>query len=336
MIPNGMLLRLPLLEDLSLNIGGVYWNDHRPVIDENWSSIAEAVAEELATLKRLNHLNFFFTKMESFSRFIQESCAWKDKCLTSFRLLVGCDDLKTLHTSYFEHEHEGVRYLRLRGSNDISNEIMEVLRRACAFRLICHETARYLSEFGLENMNGLEFCEVGYCKKMETLVLIDDGNGLTCSSSSNSSRSHAVLPRIEMLHLHNLHNFMTIWGKGPVPPQSLNCLRILKVENCPMLQYLFSKPAAQQLSTLQQLEVRNCPTIQEIVNGGDGKSSDDEFIYFLQLKHLKLVELPKLVSICKGVSLVALSSFSVRAYDCPNLKCEWWVDDGTGQMVKKA
>ncbi|KAK4566446.1 hypothetical protein RGQ29_002623 [Quercus rubra] len=183
----------------------------------------------------------------------------------------------------------------------IPDAVLEVLTCTTAFYLDHHINVCSLSEFGVSNFNGLRFCVLRECPKIQTII-------------GNKELSEAVFPVLEHLSINYLSNFSKI-SEGMIPQGSFAKLRILTVHACPSVQFVFASSMLQFFSKLEDLIVEDCPAIEEIIFQDPvvGSGSDK----LPSLKRLKLHYLPRLVNIMKG-AWPPLESISI--YDCPRLK----------------
>ncbi|GAY69457.1 hypothetical protein CUMW_272160, partial [Citrus unshiu] len=152
-----------------------------------------------------------------------------------------------------------------------------------------------------------------------------------------------VFPLLESLDLINLTNLETICYSQLREDQSFSNLRIINVDSCPKLKYLFSFSMAKNLLGLQKVRVKNCDNLKMIIGpdmekpttqgfteinaeddpvhqvgipnslvnlnvahcekiveiiGHVGEEAKENRIAFNELKHLALVDLPRLTSFC--------------------------------------
>ena len=104
-----------------------------------------------------------------------------------------------------------------------------------------------------------------------------------------------VFPALEIFSLKNMNNLEEICH-GQLPSTSFRNLRIVKVERCDKLKFVFSSSIAKGLSQLQELEIRECSIMGAIVLKEEAGVEDRDMILFPQLRHLVLHRLPKLMS----------------------------------------
>ncbi|KAF3944245.1 hypothetical protein CMV_029267 [Castanea mollissima] len=107
--------------------------------------------------------------------------------------------------------------------------------------------------------------------------------------------SDVVFPTLEIFSLKNMLNLEEIC-KGKIPLASFCNLRIVKVEYCEKLKFIFSLSIAKSLSQLQTLEIRECSIMGAIVIKEECEIEDRDTILFPQLRHLVLHCLPKFMS----------------------------------------
>ncbi|XP_042483647.1 disease resistance protein At4g27190-like [Macadamia integrifolia] len=271
MVPNGIISRLYLLEDLSID---VETEGHKS------PKFGETIAEEVCSLKELTQLQFHFTTLESFEYFLSESCPWKNQNLKSFQFIVHCNSEEQFDPIRSSAEDASVtRYLRLLGGNYTSTVFAEVLQRANGFYLQGHQISQGLLDFGLENLNQLKLCVVVECNMMEIIINGNDIDSSTC----------AVLPNMEYLEVSTMPTMRAIW-EGPMPPGSFSRLACLGISSCEKLRNIFTRGILQQLSNLEELHVNFCNNLQVVVDEEEEGGHDVALfpkLKILTLKHLR-------------------------------------------------
>ncbi|XP_062173512.1 probable disease resistance protein At4g27220 [Alnus glutinosa] len=111
----------------------------------------------------------------------------------------------------------------------------------------------------------------------------------------NSRMSIVAFPALQTFILKNMTNLEEICH-GQLPSTSFSNLKILKVDQCDKLKFVFSSSMAKSLSQLQELEVRKCSIMGTIVMKEEGGIEDTGTILFPKLIRLALDNLPKLMS----------------------------------------
>ncbi|XP_050274668.1 uncharacterized protein LOC126717233 isoform X6 [Quercus robur] len=105
-----------------------------------------------------------------------------------------------------------------------------------------------------------------------------------------------VFPALKIFSLKNMINLEGICD-AQLPLTSFRDIRIIEVEHCEKLKFVFSSSIAKGLSQLQELKIKECNIMRAIVVKEDGDELEDrDMILFPQLRHLKLRCLPKLMS----------------------------------------
>ena len=104
-----------------------------------------------------------------------------------------------------------------------------------------------------------------------------------------------VFPALKIFSLRNMINLEGICD-AQLPLTSFRDIRILKLEHCEKLKFVFSSSIAKGLSQLQELEIKEYNIMRAIVVKEYVELEDRDVILFPQLRHLKLRCLPKLVS----------------------------------------
>ena len=294
LVSQGIISSLHELETLSLD---VYPGDRR------WDKNVKSVINEVGNLTKLITFSCYFPKVEFLELFLQTSISWI-RGLTKFKFVVGHDVKRFVAQVVDNLEFDCVQWgqcLRFINGEMIPDAVLEVLTCTTAFYLDHHINVCSLSEFGVSNFNGLRFCVLRECPKIQTII-------------GNKELSEAVFPVLEHLSINYVSNFSKI-SEGMIPQGSFAKLRILTVHACPSVQFVFASSMIQFFSKLEDLIVEDCPAIEEIIFQDPvfGSGSDK----LPSLKRLKLHYLPRLVNIMKG-AWPPLESISI--YDCPRLK----------------
>ncbi|KAJ0035730.1 hypothetical protein Pint_26081 [Pistacia integerrima] len=295
LISSGILSRLHLLETLSIV---VYPGDQR------WYEDVKSVILDVSILTELRSLCFDFPEVDLLDLFLQTSVPWKTQQLTEFKFVVG-HDIKSITSRvpyYVEFDYsQQIRCLRFVNGENMSDAVLRTLSRSTAFYLDHHLCVRGLTNFGVDNVNGLNFCILSECPKIETLV---DSRELTMT----------IFPILENLSLHYLWNLTHIW-QGNLPRGSFAELKILSVHACPKVKYMFSSSMIHFVPKLEELAVEDCLAIEEIIH--ESEIIDSGCNTLPTLKKLTLHYLPGLVNIWTS-SCAPLERISF--YNCPNLK----------------
>ncbi|GFY92881.1 hypothetical protein Acr_08g0012770 [Actinidia rufa] len=271
-ISRNVIKKLGQLEELTIVA------DHR---EQSWQGIVKDIAKEVASLKILSTLQFYFPGVDSLATFIE---SWSGKTLTSFKVLVGYHDADHeygLNRSVCSEERL-LRYCA--GKEDIiPHEIGEVLKQATTFELIGHRNVQSLSDFGMANMKSLEVCVIEKCHQLNCIW-----RGPVMSESLGSLRT---------LTLNGCPMLTKILARGIT--QQLQQLQYLTIENCSQIEEI--------------IEVENHSHSTEI------SEADNLSGYFPKLEILELVDLQSLVSICQADTLSWLSLKKIVIKGCPKL-----------------
>ncbi|GMY32666.1 disease resistance protein RPV1-like [Fagus crenata] len=202
------------------------------------------------------------------------------------------------------------------GSRPINDEEIEIPCQTDSQQLLGQRRCvMSLSEFGVGNFNGLRFCVIRECPKIQTVI-------------ASKELSEAVFPILEHLSINYLSNFNRI-SEGMIPQGSFAKLRMLTIQTCPKFQFVFASSMLQIFSNLEELIVEDCPAIEEIIFQDRVVDSGSDTLP--SLKRLKLHYLPRLVNIMKG-TWPPLESISF--YDCPRLK-KLGIDSNTCHTLKE-
>jgi hypothetical protein len=106
-----------------------------------------------------------------------------------------------------------------------------------------------------------------------------------------------AFPALETFHLKKMTSLEEICHGELCSSTSFGNLRVLKVEHCDKLKFVFSSSIAGGLSQLEELEIRECNNMGAIVMKEKGAIEEERTLnLFPQLRRLVLKHLPKLMS----------------------------------------
>ncbi|XP_044500055.1 putative disease resistance protein At1g63350 isoform X2 [Mangifera indica] len=272
--------------------------------DARWYEDVKYIKTEVSKLKWLTSLTFHFPDIEHVQEFLRESDPWKNNLLMEFKFIIGHDfkDISSPVPYYMEFDYnQQLRRLRFVNGEKKPEEVLQILARSTAFYLDNHLDIESLSNFGVGNMNELKFCILSECPKIKTVVHVEEVED-------------AVFPLLETISIHRLWNFTSIW-EGILPEGSFGQLRILSLNGCPKLVYVFTSSTIQHLCKLEEIVIEDCRDIEQIIV--EEETIHSESVALPSLKKLTLNCLPGLVNIWRGPwPLLEHISF----YCCPNLK----------------
>ncbi|XP_030949001.1 probable disease resistance protein At4g27220 [Quercus lobata] len=294
MIPSNVIASLSSLEELSIDV------DFKNKI---WNQIVGTVAGEVAKLKKLASLCFYFPELRCFETFIEARnrnyMEQEDHGLRSFRIVVGNHNMDNFHGfDFFGYTTE--RHLRFATGGVIPNAFSNVLNQGYSLELIGHHSAKNLSVIGAANLEGLKACTIEDCNEMGSIIGGESGDIITGA--------------LQKLHLINLRKLVSIC-EGSNNSRSLNKITTLILQGCPRLKRLFPQALVQMLCNLKDLQVEDCSDIEEIIEGG----SIVEIRALPKLKNVVLCKLPGLLRICEGASLEWRSLETMKIQTCPVL-----------------
>ncbi|THF99170.1 hypothetical protein TEA_010621 [Camellia sinensis var. sinensis] len=281
----------------------------------------EVSAEELFCLKQLKFLIAQFHNEQELTKFVNsEQC----KSLEQYGLMVRivdesnfCTKERTLLCVYdwgdlYSNGVDAVvlpsdiGYLKIRSwDNHISLSDIQSLRNA-----------RGLREFVIHECRGLQS------------VFSSSSPSSSSSSSSSSCFSedyHIPLTTIETLRFRKLPNFRVLFDRV-VPPHYISFnLKTLAFWYCPKIVNIFSALLLHNFPNLEALDVFHCENVEEIIvevetsDRGGHREDDGNTITLPNLKYLRLINLPKLKSINKGI-MVCESLKIIAIGGCPMLR----------------
>ncbi|KAJ0093348.1 hypothetical protein Patl1_26724 [Pistacia atlantica] len=315
MISSDVIARLHSLEELGIVVDPT---------DGRWDQNVESIVTEIAVLKELTTLCFYFPTMNCFETFVSTSIlwkgnnAWKGERLGSFNIIVGHQQGNS-PTEFDVSEWSAEKRLRFSAGEAFPDAILKILKQACSCELIGHRAAN-LSVFSADNLEGLEVCMIEDCPEMTSII---DGNLTT----------GAAFKRLNKLHIEGLPKLMHIW-KGSMVPQSLMMLTNLTLKECHSLKVLFSEEMVLRLNLLQYIQIEGCQVMEEIIKDGSIVDSGA----FPKLKILELINLPLLSKICNDATLTWNSLEVLKIESCTVIeeitKDEGIVDSGAFPKLK--
>lgn len=300
MISSNIIARLYSLEELSIDVEP---NNRR------WKQNVEIIALEIAALEDLTTLCFYFPKVDCFQSFIRTSKSWngnntlcRGNSFRAFSILVGYHQRSSPLMELDVSGCSAAKHFRFSDGEGFPDAVLKILEQACAFELIGHRNAAYLSDFGADKLGGLEACMIEDCSEMVSII---DGN-LT---------GGVAFQCLKKLHISNLPKLVYIW-EGSIASKSLVMLTTLTLKGCHSIKTLFSQEMVRCLNQLQHLEVEECNAIEEIIMARNVVESRT----FPKLKNLQLIHLPRLSNICCDFSLEWPSLETTTIKTCQELK----------------
>ncbi|XP_058000238.1 uncharacterized protein LOC110660410 isoform X2 [Hevea brasiliensis] len=130
------------------------------------------------------------------------------------------------------------------------------------------------------------------------------------------SSDNGLLPRLSELKLMNLPMLRQLWNKHPHGILDFKNLRLLQIENCSSLKYIFTGSMALCLSQLQEVELKYCNMMEGIIEVEEANK-----MIFPSLKSMILECLPKFSNFCSRSSNLKCPSLKkMSIYDCPSMK----------------
>ncbi|KAJ0028590.1 hypothetical protein Pint_36254 [Pistacia integerrima] len=280
MISSDVIARLHSLEELGIVVDPT---------DGRWDQNVARIVAEIADLKELTTLCFYFPTLRCFETFVSGSTlwngnnAWQGERLRSFSIVVGPQQGNS-PTEIDVSEWSSEKRLRFSAGEAFPDAILKILKQAFSFELIAHK-APNLSVFSADNLEGLQSCTIEDCPEMISIIDSDLVSGVPFQCLTE-------------LHLDRLPKLMHIW-KGAIVSGSLNMLKTLTLKGCHVLEFLFSQEVVAHLQELQYLQIEECLAIKEIIKD----ESIVDSTAFSKLKNLELINLPLLSTICHDLSI---------------------------------
>ncbi|KAI4356281.1 hypothetical protein L6164_000314 [Bauhinia variegata] len=158
---------------------------------------------------------------------------------------------------------------------------------------------RFLSLVHLPEL--ISFCneDETYSSAQSTQLLSDmgDNNSFTHTALFDDK---VIFPSLEVMTISGAFKLNTIWHcQRQLRPNSFDKLKMLKIEKCERLRYLFPASVAKNLCKLQKLEVKKCHMMEDIIMKDDSANppSSDK-VLFPNLEELIITDMDKLNRIC--------------------------------------
>ncbi|CAL5329461.1 unnamed protein product [Camellia sinensis] len=177
----------------------------------------------------------------------------------------------------------------------------------------------------LRNARGLREFVIHKCRGLQSVFSSSSPSSSSSSSSCFSEDYHIPLTTIETLRFRKLPNFRVLFDRV-VPPHYISFnLKTLAFWYCPKIVNIFSALLLHNFPNLEALDVFHCENVEEIIvevetsDRGGHREDDGNTITLPNLKYLRLINLPKLKSINKGI-MVCESLKIIAIGGCPMLR----------------
>ena len=163
-------------------------------------------------------------------------------------------------------------------------------------------------------LKNLEVIELEKCHSIEAIFQLEELN-------VEENHVASVLNQLRDLKLHVLPKMMHIWKKGPERIMGFGNLRLLEVQECNSLTYLFSPSIAKLLVMLEEIEVMHCQKIEEILSGAREEGDEKDIVLFNKVNLVVLKDLPNLKCFCNEANTFEWPSLkTVGVIRCPDLR----------------
>ncbi|KAI3516599.1 hypothetical protein L1887_15521 [Cichorium endivia] len=166
----------------------------------------------------------------------------------------------------------------------------------------CHALSRVFPYCVVEQLHELEELKVSKCKSMVELFELKDGVDDT-NNVGDGTCITMTIPRSANMTLVELPN-----------------LTILQIEDCEVLEYIFTISTLESLKQLKELTVKECKAMQVIVKEAVEHTKTSKTIIFPRLKSLTLANLPNLKGFFLGMNEFQWPILEkVEMYRCPKM-----------------
>ncbi|RVW44410.1 Disease resistance protein [Vitis vinifera] len=286
LIPRNVIQRLFQLQELKIDVNPD---------DELWNATMEDIVKEVCSLKQLEALKIYLPQVALLDHFMRNGTSSVYTSLVHFRFIVGSHHSRIISrlpnelAIKFELHTRSLKYVNGEG---IPSQIKEVLQHCTALFLDHHLTLTKLSEFGIGNMKKLEFCVLGKCNKIETIV--DEAENCKQREDDGDVYGENILGSLQFLRLHYMKNLLTtIFTLGLL--ENLNSLEELVAEWC--------------------LEINSMVTLEDPAEHRPFPLRT----YLPNLRKISLHYMPKLVNISSGLRIAPKLEW-MSFYNYPRLE----------------
>ncbi|KAG6646115.1 hypothetical protein CIPAW_08G171100 [Carya illinoinensis] len=269
-IPPNVLSSLVNLEELYMREIKVQWEVEGPSNEGKNASLAE--------LKKLSHLTTLEIDIPDVNNLPKDLFSEK---LERYQICIG--DIPCEDRLFKEEAFSRTLRLKLNTSFQLDFGIKMLLKRTEYLYLNeSNSTKSVLYELNREDFQKLKHLHIRNNGDIKHILEL---------------RTPAVaFPILETFVLEDMISLEEIC-QGNLPLESFKNLKVLKVENCEKLRFIFSSSIARGLSLLEELIITSCDNLGAIFvkEEEDGIEDQGDMMLFGRLQTLVLADLPKLV-----------------------------------------
>ncbi|KAI5651027.1 hypothetical protein M9H77_37032 [Catharanthus roseus] len=216
---------------------------------------------------------------------------------------LGDAEVTPLRDWFYDHLVREAKYLNLSGS-------------------VCIDVFNKLIPSGYKNLTCLKFWSVNNLEYLSHSFVDGGENGVVFPALKTLDIAHSTsleeickgsppvgsFKILEEIWLVSVPNLVHLW-KISSQKLYLSNLRIVKVNHCDSLSYLFQLSIVEKLNWLEKLEVIGCPILKEIFKKEEGEMEITiNDVKLPKLYQLSLINLPSLQDFCKGIARIEVPS----------------------------
>ncbi|KAK7244019.1 hypothetical protein RIF29_38836 [Crotalaria pallida] len=192
----------------------------------------------------------------------------------------------------------------------VSNSFPKLIKLEISF---CSKLMSVFSSYELKHLSNLETMLVTSCDSLEVVFEIE-GVNYSCPVSQQGLQT-----KLKILRLEDLPMLKHIWSKDPRGSLGFQNLCTVNVSKCQSLNHVFPLYVAMELKKLEVLDISNC-SIDHIVENDEMAEIPTKLV-LRQLKSLKLWFLTELRNFCNGMhTLECLNLKELDVLDCDKLE----------------
>ncbi|XP_039173349.1 disease resistance protein At4g27190-like [Eucalyptus grandis] len=208
---------------------------------------------------------------------------------------------------WIDREYEGLTAMSL--DMDGVEGCDSILSRKWVKKNLQKTQCLYLSRLSEFKESPHELCTQGF-REVKYLSITKSPLIKYIADSSNADPSNGLpliaFGKLESFYLQNLVNLEKICH-GPIAPECFNKLKVMRVNWCKRLKYLWRLSDMQRLVQLEEISLWECESMQSIVTHDPGEDIvyTNNKVELPNVRHLGLINLPNMTSFCTKAEITS-------------------------------